>query len=66
MLQVWCDMETDGGGWTVISRRGYGNVARDQAENFNKNWREYKTGFGMALKDYWIGERNNTKRPDKL
>jgi len=53
--QVWCDMETDGGGWTVIQRRGYGNVPRASAENFNRNWREYKVGFGTPLNDYWLG-----------
>jgi len=53
--QVWCDMDTSGGGWTVIQRRGYGTVTRANAEKFNKNWREYKLGFGTPTQDYWLG-----------
>jgi hypothetical protein len=53
--QVWCDMDTDGGGWTVIQRRGYGTATRDKAEKFNRLWREYKAGFGTPLGDYWLG-----------
>ncbi|XP_043927596.1 fibrinogen-like protein 1 [Protopterus annectens] len=48
---VYCDM-SDGGGWTVIQRRSSGKV------NFNRRWREYKTGFGLfETKDdeYWLG-----------
>ncbi|XP_021954866.1 ficolin-1-A isoform X2 [Folsomia candida] len=53
--QVWCDMDTAGGGWTVFQRRGYGTITRSSAEKFNKNWREYKVGFGNVLNDYWLG-----------
>ena len=35
-LQVFCDMETSGGGWTLIQRRENGNV------NFQRNWTDYK------------------------
>jgi hypothetical protein len=54
-IQVWCEMEIDGGGWTVIQRRGYGTGTRASAEKFNRLWREYKTGFGAPLGDYWLG-----------
>ena len=47
--QVFCDMTTDGGGWTVIQRR------LDGSENFNRNWEDYKQGFGNAEGEYWIG-----------
>lgn len=51
---VHCDMDTDGGGWTVIQRRGqFGN----NAYYFYRNWTEYATGFGDPNKEYWIGNR---------
>lgn len=51
---VYCDMNTDGGGWTVIQRRGqFGN----NAYYFYRNWAEYATGFGDPDKEYWIGNR---------
>ncbi|KAM7295048.1 uncharacterized protein ISCGN_024553 [Ixodes scapularis] len=49
---VYCDMNTDGGGWTVIQNRGqYGN----SAYYFYRNWTEYANGFGERDKEYWIG-----------
>lgn len=51
---VHCDMDTDGGGWTVIQRRGqFGN----NAYYFYRNWTEYATGFGDPAKEYWIGNK---------
>ncbi|XP_025083809.1 tenascin-like [Pomacea canaliculata] len=46
---VWCDMDTAGGGWTVIHRR------RDFSVDFNRNWTEYVNGFGDISGDYWLG-----------
>nr|XP_054923501.1 techylectin-5A-like isoform X1 [Dermacentor andersoni]XP_054923502.1 techylectin-5A-like isoform X1 [Dermacentor andersoni]XP_054923503.1 techylectin-5A-like isoform X1 [Dermacentor andersoni] len=51
---VYCDMETDGGGWTVIQRRGqFGN----RVYYFYRNWKDYATGFGDPAKEYWFGNR---------
>ncbi|XP_056009776.1 ryncolin-1-like [Ostrea edulis] len=47
--RVFCDMTTDGGGWTVIQRRKYGST------RFFRKWRDYKKGFGRASVDYWLG-----------
>ncbi|GBN56269.1 Techylectin-5A [Araneus ventricosus] len=51
-IDVYCDMETDGGGWTVIQRRGqYGNGE----DYFAKRWQAYKEGFGNMKKEFWLG-----------
>lgn len=52
LQKVYCDMETRGGGWTVIQRRGdFGN----NATYFYRKWRAYKEGFGDPLKELWAG-----------
>ncbi|XP_054715950.1 LOW QUALITY PROTEIN: techylectin-5A-like [Uloborus diversus] len=55
-FNVYCDMETDGGGWTVIQRRG--NFSRFSKDYFYKNWTNYKMGFGNIEKDFWLGNDN--------
>ncbi|GIY89370.1 techylectin-5A [Caerostris darwini] len=53
-LQVYCDMNIDGEGWTVIQRRGnYPNPQR-----FDLAWDHYKNGFGDITKDFWLGNDN--------
>ena len=48
-FKVWCDMETDGGGWAVFQRRLDGTV------NFQRNRIEYIRGFGNISGEYWLG-----------
>ncbi|XP_076854360.1 tenascin isoform X2 [Brachyhypopomus gauderio] len=48
-LQVYCDMNTDGGGWLVFVRRQSGKV------DFFRNWRNYTAGFGDMNDEFWLG-----------
>ncbi|CAK6980905.1 microfibril-associated glycoprotein 4-like [Scomber scombrus] len=49
-VQVYCDMDSDEGGWTVFQRRMDGSV------NFYRPWDQYKNGFGSAAVEYWLGD----------
>jgi len=51
-VQVYCDMSTTGGGWTVIQRR------IDGSERFRRSWLDYTTGFGTLKREFWIGNDN--------
>ncbi|XP_035854963.1 fibrinogen C domain-containing protein 1-like isoform X1 [Sander lucioperca] len=48
-FMVYCDMSTDGGGWTVIQRREDGSV------NFFRDWKAYRDGFGKTTGEHWLG-----------
>ncbi|XP_026194622.1 angiopoietin-2-like, partial [Anabas testudineus] len=51
-VQVYCDMDSSGGGWTVFQRRMDGTV------NFYRPWDYYKFGFGDPAGEYWLGLDN--------
>ncbi|XP_053387975.1 neurogenic locus notch homolog protein 1-like [Mercenaria mercenaria] len=48
-LNVLCDMDTAGGGWTVFQNRYDGSV------DFYRNFANYTAGFGSMNGEFWLG-----------
>ncbi|XP_069834819.1 fibrinogen alpha chain-like [Dendropsophus ebraccatus] len=55
-LSVFCDQDTQLGGWILLQQREDGSV------NFNRTWQDYKTGFGCVdasgRGELWLGNEN--------
>jgi len=49
-VNIHCDMNTTGGGWTVIQR----NKVRSTVD-FYKQWVDYERGFGDTKTEFWYG-----------
>ncbi|XP_010140058.1 PREDICTED: LOW QUALITY PROTEIN: fibrinogen-like protein A, partial [Buceros rhinoceros silvestris] len=47
---VWCDMDTEGKGWTVVQRNSH-----DTELTWKQSWTTYKYGFGNVQSDHWMG-----------
>ena len=48
-VSVYCECTGGEGMWTVVQKRFDGSV------DFDRNWTDYKTGFGDAHGEYWLG-----------
>lgn len=52
VFKVFCDMNLQDGGWTIIQRR------IDNTTSFNRNRDEYNVGFGSFNGNFWLGLEN--------
>lgn len=49
-----CESDVAVPGWIVIQRR----ILRPNAENFTRNWQDYRHGFGRSASEFWLGLDN--------
>ena len=48
-FEVFCDMDSGGGGWTVLQLRNNGKV------NFERSWEDYVSGLGSPYSEQCLG-----------
>ncbi|KAJ8033652.1 Ficolin-1 [Holothuria leucospilota] len=48
-FEVYCDFTMNSGGWTIFYRH------KEDTIDFERNWREYKNGFGFLSNEFWLG-----------
>merc|ERR1719354_814748 len=48
-VDVFCQNDVDGGGWTVLQNRYDGSVS------FQRSWDDYSVGFGSLSTEFWLG-----------
>lgn len=48
-FDVFCNQTRGQGGWTVFQRK------QSHSIDFNRNWTDYKNGFGNLSENFWLG-----------